>query len=149
MRIVAINTITDKIDQVWDLLSEHREELTTHKHIMELKPDLERYAALEQAGNLVSLALYDKDRIVGYSVSVVVKNIHYADLVYALNDVLFVGALYRGSSWGVKLIHETEKLCKLHGAKLMMWHGKPATAFSDMMPRLGYRVQDIMFSKEL
>lgn len=148
MRIIEIKA-TEKIEECWELLLLHREELTTHKHIMELKPDIEKYKVLEDNGLLMTLALYDEDKIVGYSVNVLVRNIHYSDLVTAQNDILYVHPAYRKGSWGMKLIHETERMGKERGAKMILFHGKPNTSFSALMPRLGYGVQDIMYSKEV
>lgn len=148
MKIVEIKA-TDKIEECWDLLLSHREELTTHKHIMVLKPDIAKYKALEDVGRLISLALYDEEKIVGYSVNILNNNLHYSDLVVMQNDILYIDQNYRRGSWGVKLIRETEIIAAARGAKLVLFHGKENTTFSELMPRLGYGVQDIMFSKEL
>lgn len=148
MRIVEVKA-TDKIEEAWELLNTHRDELATHKHLMVLKPDISRYKMLEDRGSLLTLVVYDGDTIIGYSVTVISQNLHYVDLVYAMNDILFIHPRFRGSMWGMKLIHETEKKAYERGAKLMIFHGKKDTAFSSLMPRLGYQVQDILFSKEL
>lgn len=148
MKICEIKA-TEKIDECWALLCMHREELTTHKHLMALKPDVSRYKLLEDGGMLFTLALYDEQRIVGYSVNMVVRNIHYSDLITSQNDILFVHPDYRRGMWGAKLIKETERVAKQRGASFIIFHGKPDTIFSSIMPRLGYGVQDIMFSKEV
>lgn len=148
MHIAEIKA-TDKIEECWDLLQQHREELTTNKDLMVLKPDLNTYKVLEDKNMLFTLALYDEDKIVGYSVNILNTNLHYSDLLIAQNDVLFIHKEYRNTKWGVKLIAETESMALGKQAKLMLWHGKPNTSFSELMPKLGYGVQDIMFSKVL
>ena len=148
MRIEEIRG-TDKIEEFLPLLAQHRDELATHKHLMVVKPDMEKYRAMEDNGLMTTLALYDGDRIVGYSVIFFFNNLHYADLIYAQNDVLFVHPRYRNGLWGVRLIKRTERIAKQRGAQMILFHGKPNTVFSSLMPRLGYGVQDIMFSKEL
>lgn len=148
MKIVEIKA-TEKIEECWELLLAHREELTTHKHIMALKPDIGRYKALEDADRLITLALYDEDKIVGYSVNLLNNNLHYSDLVIMQNDILYIHPQYRKGTWGMKLIKETEHMAAARGAKMVLFHGKENTSFSALMPRLGYGVQDIMFSKEL
>lgn len=146
---IAEITATEKIQECWELLMAHREELTTHKDLMVLKPDVARYKSFEQAGTLFSLALYDGDKIVGYSVTIVSPNIHYSDLLVAHNDIIYVHPGYRGGRWGLRLIHETEYAARKRGAKMMMFHGKKDTTFERLMPRLGYGIQDILFSKEI
>jgi GNAT superfamily N-acetyltransferase len=140
---------TDKIEECWGLLSLHREELATYKNIMILKPDIAKYKSLENSDKLLTLALYDDDRIVGYSVLIFSDNLHYLDLHYAHNDILYVHPDYRNSKWGLKLIAESEHIAKSRGAKMILWHGKEKTQFAELMPKLGYKVQDIVFSKEL
>jgi GNAT superfamily N-acetyltransferase len=148
MKICQINTL-DKINEAYELLELHREELTTHKDIMILNPDIEKYQRLQDVGVLHALGLYDGDKIVGYSVNLLTNNMHYADLVYLQNDVLFIHPDYRKGRYGILLIKETELLALKLGAKMMLFHGKPNTNFSNLMPKLGYGVQDIMFSKIL
>lgn len=151
MRIAEVKA-TEKIDECHGLLMAHREELTTHKHIMALKPDVARYKQLEDAGALVTLVLYDDDVIVGYSVTILTHALHYEDLAMAVNDLIFVRRDLRKGRWGFKLIAETERIAKerLGGRPVLItFHGKPDTPFAGIMPRLGYAVQDIIFSKEL
>ena len=49
----------------------------------------------------------------------------------------------------MRLIKETERMAKERGVQLMLWHAKPNTALEKMMPRLGYGVQDIIFSIQI
>jgi GNAT superfamily N-acetyltransferase len=86
---------------------------------------------------------------VGYSVSFVGPHIHYADLVVANNDVLFLREDLRPSSIGLRLLKETERAARANGARLMLWHAKEHTALAKIMPRMGYGVQDIIYSKEI
>lgn len=148
MHIERIKTI-ECIADAWPLLELHREELATYKHLMVLKPDLEKYRAVDKAGNLIGLGLFDDDKIVGYSIFIITNALHYADLKMAQNDILYVHPDYRKTKWGLKLINESERVIKDLGIKMIMWHGKRDTNFSELMPKLGYIVQDIMFSKEL
>lgn len=148
MRIIE-TTIADKIERVPALLDEHWHESARNKHLMVLKPDVPRYQALEAAGALLSLVAYVGEEIVGYSVNIVSPHLHYADLLCAHNDVLFVAKAYRESSLGLKLIRDTERMAKARGAHLMLWHAKEATTLASILPKMGCKVQEIIFSKEL
>lgn len=149
MRIVPI-LATEHIDECWDLLQAHREELATHKDLMVLKPDVARYKNLEEMGFLFTLALLDdQDKIVGYSVNILVRNLHYVDLVMANNDILFIRKDLRKGTHGLRLIRATEESARAYGAKFMTFHGKQNTPFSELMPKIGYGVQDIVFSRVL
>ena len=85
----------------------------------------------------------------GYSINFIGPHMHYSNLRYAHNDALFVKAGHRGGTLGLRLMRETERLAREQGARMMMWHAKPDTALHKLLPRLGYAVQDIAFSKEI
>lgn len=148
MRIIE-TTIADKIEHVPGLLEAHWHESARNKHLMVLKPDVARYQSLEAAGALLSLVAYVEETIVGYSVNIVTPHLHYADLLCAHNDVLFVAKEYRESVLGLKLIRETERAARARGAHLMLWHAKEATALANILPKMGCTVQEIIYSKEL
>lgn len=131
------------------MLHEHAQELATNKELMVLAPDRVRYAAIEAANIMLTLLAYEGDELIGYSINFVSQHLHYSGLTYAQNDVLFVRAPYRKGRAGLALIQETERVCKERGAQMIVWHAKQGTALESLMPRLGYRVQDVMFSKEL
>ncbi len=140
---------TDHIDELMPLFSQHREELATQKHLMNLKPAWDRYKVMEESGILFTLALYDDPIIVGYSSIVVTQNLHYSDLVQAYEDTLFVLPKYRNTTWGIKLIKKAEVLAREKGAKLLLRHCRRGSVCASIMPRMGYYVQDILFGKEL
>lgn len=136
-------------DKLPSLLEDHWEESAKNKRLMVLKPNREAYQKLEDGGNLVSLFAFVDDVIVGYSVNIVVPHIHYVDLITAHNDVIFVSKEYRNSVLGLRLIKATEEECAKAGARLLLLHAKEDTPLSKILPRKGYGVQDIIYSKEL
>lgn len=140
---------TQYIADAWPLLADHREELATNKELMILKPDMPVYIHLEDNGALLSLGAFDGDRIVGYSVNIMSRNLHYADLMMCQNDVLYLDPAYRTGPNGLRLIRETERLARERGCHLMLWHAKPGTNLLAMLPKLGYGTQDVVFSRGL
>ena len=131
------------------LFIDHREELTTNKDLMVLNIDWPKYEILEQNGNLLSLVAHTGREIVGYSVNIVTNNLHYSDVIVCQNDVLYLTPKFRTGYNGIKPIKETERLAKLRGCHLVLWHSKQDTNLEKLLPRLKYRTQDIIFSKEL
>jgi hypothetical protein len=136
-------------DQAVDLLIDHREELATDKALMVLKPDFETYYNLDELGALLVIGAYRGDRLVGYSVNLISKNLHYADLVQCQNDVLFLDKSERKGSAGLRLIRKTQELARFEGAKIMLWHAKPETNLDQLMPRMGASVQDVIWKVNL
>lgn len=140
---VSISSILDSKD----LLEMHYQEVAKNKSVMVLDPDRAKYAALERSGKLFSIAAIDGDKIVGYSVNIIDTHIHYSSLVCCLNDVLFVDPGYRRGKCGLMLIKHTEKHANKCGANMMLWHAKSGSNLDLLMPKIGYGVQDIIYSK--
>lgn len=141
--------VTEYIGQAGELLHEHWNELATDKRLMQLAPRLELYAAVEAAGDCVAVGAFDADRLFGYSVSFLAWHPHYAGLRVCQNDVLFVTKARRNGRAGIALIRESERIAADKGARLFVWHAKPRTALDELLPRMGYGVQDILWSKPL
>jgi GNAT superfamily N-acetyltransferase len=139
----------DELQALADVLfREHYDEVAKHKHVMRLSPDWLRYKALEQMDSLLMLGAWQDGMLVGYAVSFLVTHMHYSELLTAHNDVLFVAKEHRRGRLGLKLIRETERIAVSRGARMVSWHAKEQTALEALLPRIGYGVQDIIYSKE-
>lgn len=136
------------LDQAMGLLAEHRDELATDKSLMVLNPDADTYAALDQAGNLMTIGAFRDNNLIGYSVSLVSPNLHYSDLMQCQNDVLFITKEQRKGLTGLRLIAETERRAKARGAQIMLWHAKPETNLDKLLQKRA-AVQDIIYKVNL
>lgn len=149
LRIVEMPMV-GLIDTLWPLFEQHWDEIARNKQVMVLNPDRARYEQMEAAGMLLALAVVTPDgEVVGYSVNLVGPHLHYADLTVCNNDVLFLREDLRNSPIGLKLVRETTRAAAARGARLMLWHAKENTSLAKILPRMGYGVQDIIFSKEI
>ena len=149
MTEIRLSNVDEMLANASELFSEHWEEIALNKQVMVLKPDEQKYRAAEENGMLLILAAFEGDKVVGYSVNIVTNHLHYADLITCSNDLLFVTEGKRNGRLGLQLIRATEKAAKERGARLMLWHAKQGTPLEKMMPRLGYGVQDIIFSIQI
>lgn len=132
-----------------DLFKEHYEEIALNKSVMKLLPNWEKYFALEQSGMIMCLGAFLGEECIGYSINFFTNHMHYKEMFYMQNDLLFVAEEHRNTRVGLDLIRETEKQAFARGAEMMLWHAKENTNLSNLMPRLGYAVQDIIYSKVL
>ena len=146
---IKLATVDEMLAKASVLFEEHYEEIARNKEVMKLKPDEKAYRNLEEANQIFILSAWQDDVLIGYSVNFVLNHPHYADLVLAQNDLLYIKKEMRGSRAGLKLIKQTETHAKSLGCKLMLWHAKENTALGAILPRLKYGVQDIIYSKEL
>ncbi len=149
MTEIRLSNVDEMLANAGALFSEHWEEIALNKEVMVLKPDEAKYRAAEANGMLLILGAFEGTEVVGYSVNIVTNHLHYADLTTCSNDLLFVTEGKRNGRLGLQLIRETEKVAKERGARLMLWHAKLGTPLEKMMPRLGYGVQDIIFSVQI
>jgi predicted GNAT superfamily acetyltransferase len=134
---------------VQDLLSQHYDEVAQFKSVNVLDPDIDTYLRLQEKGSLLTLVAFVDGSCVGYSCNIISPNMHYRQALYCKNDVLFLHKDYRHSMIGLRLIRETERLAKERGAQLMLWHAKERTALNSLLPRLDYKVVDVIHAKEL
>jgi predicted GNAT superfamily acetyltransferase len=138
------------------LLAAHSEEMTTDKALMQLAPDFmqlapdfHKYIEAQKAGHLLVLFAYCGDELVGYSCTVIAMHMQYRYLMYAHNDLLFVAHEHRRAGLGAQLIKETTRHARERGAHIVAWSAKPDTALAKLLPKLGCRVHEIVFSQEV
>lgn len=149
IEIREVTGIAELIQANEALGREHYEEIALNKVVMQYAPDAERFALLEKAGALVTLAAFDGERIVGYSVNIVSPHLHYKHLVVLHNDMLYIAQAYRRGRLGLRLIAATREAAIKRGAQMITWHAKENTALASLLPKLGCKVQDILFSEVL
>ena len=131
------------------LFAEHWDEIALNKRVMVLKPDEDRYRTMEANGMLLAIAAVVDGVVVGYSVNFTMNHLHYADLCVCSNDLLYIAKDHRQGGVGLRLMRATEDAARKRGAQMMLWHAKPNTALAEILPRQGYGVQDIIFSREI
>lgn len=146
---VRRSSVDEMLANGQELFAQHWDEIARNKDVMVLKPDEAAYRRMEEAGSLLILAAVKAGRIVGYSVNFIVRHPHYADLLVCQNDLLFIDQAHREGGAGIRLMKRTEQEGKRRGCRLMLWHAKESTPLAAMLPRMGYGVQDIVFSKQL
>lgn len=146
---VRQSSVDEMLQNGQELFAQHWDEIARNKDVMVLKPDEAAYRRMEEAGSLLILAANKAGRIVGYSVNFVVRHPHYADLMVCQNDLLFIDQAHREGGAGIRLMRRTEQEGKARGCRLMLWHAKESTPLAAMLPRMGYGVQDVVFSKQI
>lgn len=146
---IRLSNVSEMLANAQEMFVEHWDEIALNKRVMKLKVDEDRYKALEATGSMLILGAYDGEALIGYSVNFMINHLHYADLKICSNDVLFIKKEYRQGRLGLMMIAETERQAKEMGAELILWHAKKDTALEAIMPKIGYGIQDIIFSKEL
>lgn len=144
---IRLASVDEMLTNGQTLFERHWHEIALNKELMQLKPDAAKYKQIEEAGNMLILSAHEGGQLIGYSVNFIINHLHYSDLVLCQNDLLFLIPEKRSGRIGLKLILETEKHAQDRGAHMVIWHAKQGTALTEILPKLGYGIQDIMFSK--
>jgi GNAT superfamily N-acetyltransferase len=137
------------------LLKMHYAELTLHKELVQLAPMHERYARLESDGKLEVYTARLEGELVGYSLFVVDRHIHYRDLLVASNDVLYLRPECRRGVAGIRLIRYSEEMLAKRGVDKVFWHIKfnrepgDKKDFRAIMHRMGYSDEEVVVGKIL
>jgi len=147
--IREVTGIADAIQANEALGREHYEEIALNKQLMRYAPDIDRFKRLEELGVLCNLGVFNDDELIGYSVNIITPHLHYKDLLCAHNDMIFIAQAHRHGSLGVKLIKATREALKARGVRMILWHAKENTPLAQLLPRMGCKVQDILFSEAI
>ena len=70
-------------DDIRPLIQKHWEDIALNKDKIKLNPDWDAYHDLEQKGMLKAFTAREGDKLVGYFVVVVQRNLHYKDHLFA------------------------------------------------------------------
>lgn len=141
--------VYEVVGEVDGLLQLHYQELTLNKDRVKLNPRWDHYAALEQVNAFLIFTARDSGKLIGYSAFFVNRHMHYGDLVICSNDVLFLHPDHRTGRTGIKLIRYCEEQAQARFKKnfSLTWHAKAGTTLAAILKRMGYTLQDLIFSK--
>ena len=142
-------TVAEMRESAGALFDAHWHEVAQMRDLLVPRPDWARYEELEAAGALLLLAARERDRMVGYSASLLSRLLHYADVTACANDALFVESA--GQGIGGRLMARTESEARQRGAQLALWHAKQGSKLDRMLSREGsaYSVQDIVYGRRI
>ena len=113
----------------------------------ELKPNWQMYGKLYEMGYLISLAAFDGDEIVGYSLATVSPHLFNSDVKVCTTSALFVKPSHRNRLVSGRLIVETEREAKRRGAIRVFWQTRANTPLAGLLRKRGYQDADVAMMK--
>ena len=147
---------TEAVDQVLEeiepMLRAHWEEIATHKDKIPLAPDYDAYRKMEQAGKLLICIARDEGKLVGYSIYIVHRGIHYSENIVATNDVFYIAPPYRRRLVGhallaCALLEYGEEQLKAYAVSMISLHIKIWKDWSGLAERQGYARAEYIHQK--
>jgi GNAT superfamily N-acetyltransferase len=149
MITIQLEDLKEVLPELIDLLDSHYEELTLNKDRVKLNPVWSRYFAMVEENKFFAIIARDENKPIGYAGFILDQHLHYADLIVAANDVLFIHPDYRKGMFGVKFLKFCEKTMKDLGAMKLTWHIKHSNDFRPILNRMKYEDEDIISGKFL
>jgi GNAT superfamily N-acetyltransferase len=113
----------------------------------DLKPNWMVYGKLYEMGYLISLAAFDQDEIVGYSVATVSPHLFNGDVKVCTSSALFVKPSHRNRLVSGRLIVETEREAKRRGSVRVIWQTRANTPLAELLRKRGYQDADVAMMK--
>ena len=133
-------------DEIKPLISEHWEEIAHFKDIP-LDPDFDLYQKIQDSGNIRVFTVREEDKLVGYALFFTKVNLHYKSSNQAVQDILFIHPDHRGC--GAKFIIWCDEQLKAEGVQAVYQHMKAKHNFGEMLERIGYELQDLIYVRRL
>lgn len=127
------------------LWQEHYEYLAlAHKHEMEMSPDVASYELFEKAGMLQIIVARESGLMVGYSLFLIKRHLHYSALC-GFEDSYFLTASSRNGLAGYKLLAATLKAIWARGCQRAYFMTKEFASVAALLERLGGEKMDEVY----
>lgn len=132
-------------DEMAALMAAHWAEVAHDRDTRELDPDWEAFAALDQAGQLYTLAVRSDGALAGYLVAIVRRHLHARKTLTAYVDAVYLSPAARRGLAGARFLRHADRALAALGAEFIYWHVKRERDFRPLLERAGYHhVEDIM-----
>lgn len=115
MLTVAIESLTEGLEEIKALLPIHWQELALNKDKVPLDPQYEEYKKRDSLGMVIYATLRERGELRGYFVGFVAPGLHYRTCLTCHMDIFYVHPEHRNGRGGYKLYKEVEKELKRRG----------------------------------
>lgn len=134
------------LEELFPLWREHHNELVGEQ--VPLQPDIARYIAVQQQGNLVVFSIRDKNnKLCGYSFFFLSKHIHRTQVIKADNDLFFITKSHRKGWLAKKFIKYCEKKLFNNNISQIGMRTKNRASFGPLLEYCGYVPEEQFYLK--
>lgn len=135
------------INEQWGMLEANHKEIAGEDSVFD--PDLSVYRAMEANGNLVLVALYADDELVGYSSVVSMNDLHMKGIVRSKIDSIFILPEHRSYKAFRFMVTEIEKLLTAVGANTVSFTSNTKRPIDKILKRFKYVPEETVLMKDL
>lgn len=132
-----------------ELIQMHYDEIALNKELIKLNPDWDAYSDLDAKGLTRAFTARDGDKLVGYSVFIVMPSLHYKDHLFANNDIFYLHPEYRKGFVGYNLLKNAMGWLKDDGVTKVHFNTKVHKPLDPLFERLGCSLIETIWAKVL
>lgn len=137
MLTAQVELLRDMLPDIKGLLPLHWNELALNKDKVPLKPDYDRYIALEELGIMCTVVLRENGVAIGYVIGLISPHLHYMSCLTYIMDILYVSPDKRQSTGGMKLMTTLLKELKRRGVQRAVFNTKVHHNISPLFIKFG------------
>ena len=120
-----------------EMFKRHSEESSDRPDVIPLNINFNMYLKLEAANKIIALTARDDGKLVGYTLWILTRHLHYSTSLTATSSLVYVDPEYRKGLTGYKLIKWSIEKIKKRGVQRILIGVKPNKDFGKILERLG------------
>lgn len=117
MLTVAVESLTEGLEEIKALLPIHWKELALNQDKVPLDPQYEVYLQRDASGAVIYVTLREYGKLLGYFVGFIAPGLHYKTCLTCHMDIFYVHPDHRSGRGGFKLYRAVEKELKRRGVQ--------------------------------
>jgi GNAT superfamily N-acetyltransferase len=132
-----------------ELIEQHWEEVGSHKEILRLNPDHDRYKALELIGALHILTARIGGIIAGYFFVLITQHPRDKSKTLAADDIIYSAPQYRSMMLGPRLLREALRYISEKNVDIVFFREKTRRKNGGYLRRYGFEPHELVSAKVL
>lgn len=134
------------LEEVKPLLPEHYKELALDQDRVPLSPQYDEYLRRDALGMVLTIALRESGKLVGYFIGFIAPGLHYSTCLTLQLDIFWIHPDHRGQKGGVLLFKAMEAEAKRRGVHRLFVGSKTHLPADYLFEKLGYRKVESVYS---
>lgn len=144
----AVESFTDRIDELKQIIPMHYEELALNKDKVPLSPQWDIYKARDALGEVIFVVMREKGEMIGYFIGFIAPGLHYSTCLTCIMDIFYIRPDKRGAALpGVRLFRAVEDELKRRGVDRWFVGSKTKADASALFEFLKFEKVETFYSK--
>lgn len=143
-----VESFTDRIEELKQIIPMHYEELALNKDKVPLSPQWDVYKQRDASGQCLFMVMREAGEMIGYFIGFIAPGLHYSTCLTCTMDIFYIRPDKRGSGLpGIKLFKAVESELKRRGVDRWFVGSKTKADASALFERLKFDRVEVYYSK--